>query len=122
MATNNWWDNIPENGILCKEKSSGAIVRIIGKTNHVDFDMVFDDCVSRHTYDPEELTPLTAAEIWQFMPWYQIETAPPRNSNILGVEKYGGIVACHVYADGTIKEGDYKIQLIKWQPLPLVQS
>ena len=80
------------------------------------------DGISKHHFDIDQLSPLTAAEIWQFMPWYPIETAPPRNTNILGVEKYGGIVACHVYADGTIKEGDYKIQLIKWLPLPEVQS
>ena len=76
MNEKKWHENIPERGMLCKEKSSGSIVRIIGETDHVDFDMVFDDSMRRHVYDPDELTLLTAAEWWDFAPWQDMKDAP----------------------------------------------
>lgn len=72
MATNNWWDNIPENGILCRD-NAGLLVKIVPCDKDGDDYYALnddEDCISScgDGYYHEELTPLTAAEIWQFMP------------------------------------------------------
>jgi len=124
----NWYENTPEKGVLCKENSSGSIVRIIGKTDHINFDMVYDDSIRRHVYDPEELTPLTAAEWWQFAPWQDMKDAP-RDGSLMFImcENREFHIGC--YDD----DGDYDVPIniygdteltraIKWLPLPKVQS
>jgi len=112
-----WHENIPENGVLCKEKSSGSIVRIMGKSNLLD-SMVVDDCRRRNHFGTDELTPLAAEEWWKFAPWMDMDSAPTGTAKFLGMLENGEIVECHIYKSGIIKNGDFVVKLIKWLPLP----
>lgn len=87
-----WYKNIPLNGMLCKEKISGHIVRIMKKSEYYH-GLVLDDCFRENLFDIDELTPLTAAEIWDLMPWQDMETAPCDGSHIIVRDKYG--ITCH---------------------------
>ena len=89
-----WHEEIPPQGVLRKEISSGSIVRIIGKS-HKHNGFVVDDCLTPNAFDVAELTPLTAQEWWEFAPWQSIETAPIDTPIIIMVK---GVVQDAVYA------------------------
>jgi len=110
-----WHENIPENGVLCKEKSSGSIVRIMGKSNLLD-SMVMDDCRRRNHFGTDELTPLTAAEFWGVAPWRDMDGE--LEGQVIGMLENGEIAECYIYKSGVIKSGDFVVKLIKWLPLP----
>jgi len=95
MSKKKWHENIPAGGVLCKENSSGSIVRIIGKSN-LDDSMVIDDCVSSHHFYHDELTPLTAAEWWEFAPWKDMDSAP-RDEPML------------IIANGVVQQGVFAV-------------
>jgi len=105
-----WHENIPENGVLCKEKSSGSIIRIMGKSNLLD-SMLMDDCRSRNHFGTDELTPLTAEEIWKLMPWQDIDSAPI-NTVIITMDNDG--VVNPITLRGIAQCSFFK----KWLPLP----
>lgn len=109
-----WNENIPPQGVLCKEKSSNSIVRVMGKSNIHDA-MVVDDCISRNHFDIDELTPLTAFEWWGFAPWQDMKDAPLYVA-IVVMLKNGKIQTTSLVAE--IERDNYK----KWMPLPTAQS
>jgi hypothetical protein len=108
-----WHENIPENGVLCKEKSSGSIVRITEKSCSIK--LVIDDRSKRHVYDPDELTPLTAAEWWDFAPWQDMKDAP-LFVDIMVHKNNGKVFSARLVAE--FERDNYK----KWLPLPQVSK
>ena len=68
-----WFESIPEKGILCKEKGRNTYHLI----TEIDKDYNMDECErTADGIDVDDLTPLTAEDIWQFMPWQPMDTAP----------------------------------------------
>jgi len=117
-----WHENIPENGVLCKEKSSGSIVRIMGKSNLLD-SMVMDDCRSRNHFGTDEMTPLTAAEWWEFAPWNGMGKSVPANNNFLVMTRHREIATVYLSKHGTIRREHSGSEILikdclKWLPLP----
>jgi len=76
MEMKKWHENIPKNGVLCKQLDGSY--KLITSIEH---DYHLNDCttygVSEYGEDDiEDLSPLTAAEWWDFAPWLDIESAP----------------------------------------------
>jgi hypothetical protein len=115
MNEKKWNENIPDGGVLCKENSSGSIVRILSKSNLFN-GMVMDDCVSKNHFDTDELTPLTAEEWWQFAPWQDMDSAPLLTQIFISGERdfEDGTVFNIVMLHDDEQRGWYK----KWLPLP----
>jgi len=68
-----WYENIPQQGVLCKESGTGFIFA-------VSHEMV---STAPSLKDIDRLTPLTAAEWWQFAPWQSMSSAPRDGSLLL---------------------------------------
>jgi len=118
MINKIWHENIPENGVLCKEKSSGSIVRIMGKSNLLDI-MVMDDCRRRNHFGTDELTPLAAEEWWKFAPWQDIDSAP-RDGTLIFIH-HNKSSCIGYYSDGFFIADANDCEIlspIKWLPLP----
>lgn len=82
MSNKEWFEEIPPQGVLCKEKSSGNIVKIIDKSHKHD-GFVIDDCLTPNIYDPIELTNIASQERGKFAPWQLIETSPKTGKKVL---------------------------------------
>ena len=107
-----WHENIPENGVLCKQ--SNGSYKVITEIEH---DYHFDDCttygVSEYGEDEiEDLTPLTAKEIWQFMPWQDMDSYPRDASRCFVRYKNSGWIDLKVPTEVDIRDD------IEWLPLP----
>lgn len=123
-----WHKNIPPQGTLCKSKDDGEIVRALWydeesdlvTSDKTDFE---GDKTLFYTYD---LAPLTAAEIWQFMPWQPMGTAPKDGSEFTAYSRDKGMV-CTAYYDNEDDcfftdwrgKGNYhSVYDFVWIPLP----
>jgi len=85
--------------------------------------MVVDDCVSQTDFDIDELTPLTAAEMWEFMPWQDMKDAP-HDGWFLVIENCTGEIkrAKRYLDDEFIDDHNTRIVFKKWLPLPQVSK
>ena len=118
-----WYEQIHSQGVLCKHIWDGEIVKAVSYedendlilTDKTDFDGDKDKFV------PSDLTPLTAAEIWQFMPWKPIETAPIDESVFIS-NKIDKFLIGSLCADGRVisAAGNYMFNIngCYWLPLP----
>jgi hypothetical protein len=122
----NWYENIPPQGVLCKNKVDGEVIKVLSYnaendyvlSNKIDFEG------DKEIFYPSDLTPLTAEEIWQFIPWnYPVNT--PENMPFLGQFSYeigssfiiqSVRVGNHYY--NTEADAMEDCKLIKWIPLP----
>jgi hypothetical protein len=108
-----WYENIPAGVILCRKK--GGSVRLINfVSNELGFFLNGVDLC--HGIPLVELTPITAAEWWDFAPWRTMDSAPRDGSEILLL--FGNRVIltnCADYSFWTEKENFHPI---KWLPLP----
>jgi len=104
-----WHENIPENGLLATNRH-GVLVIVNNKKGDI---VIYNNSIE--TY-PENLTPLTSDEIWKFMPWQDVNSAPRDGSEILLLFENGVIATnCADYSFWTEKRILYPI---KWMPLP----
>jgi len=131
MSKKKWHESIPAGGVLCKENSSGSIIRIMGKVKSSDFFMLFDDCTSKHYFGMDELTPLTAAEWCDFAPWQDMKGAQ-KDTLFLALLKNGNVIPAYISS----VHGDIGIRLVNgeideiypanyfkgWLPLPQVSK
>ena len=125
-----WHENIPENGVLC-EDDNGNLVKIVPCDKDGDDYYALnddEDCISscRDGYHHDDLTPLTSEEIWQFMPWQDIDSAP-RVGEFLVQTKLFEIVTVYYSKNGVLRRkhcGNVMLEkdCIGWLPLPQVQS
>lgn len=127
MNDKKWYENIPENGVLCK-CSDGSYKLITSIEN--DYHM--DDCTIYGVSDFGEdeidyLTPLTADEWWKFAPWQDMDSAPRDGSDITAITKDSGGKICTAYYDPEEEcfitdfksNGNfYRVFDFKWLPLP----
>jgi len=108
-----WHENIPENGVLCK-KTNGAvrlIKSVIGNVAYFD-----NQCNGIHV---DDLTPLTAAEWWDFAPWKDMKDAPP-NDRILILCENGNIETAFPLNKGIWQgcNSGFNYTPVKWLPFP----
>ena len=119
MEQNNWWDNIPENGVLCKD-DSGDLQLITSAKGIFGFRSL------DYGYPLSKLTPLTAAEIWQFMPWQSMDSAPRDGKRIIIICKGGHFDVGYWNLEDDCFKSLISLAKIyhaaKWLPLPEVQS
>lgn len=111
-----WYENIPKKGMLCKVKSSDTVVVIVSSKQN-PFNSVNFICKDKDGFyvTHDELTPLTSEEIWQFMPWQGMDSAP-MNKPMLVTNNQDNVFSTVLFAE--IERDCYK----KWLPLPQVQS
>jgi len=112
MSEKEWYENIPAGGVLCKHKN-GTTVLIKTAVGKWGFDM---SSLNSHFLD--ELTPLTAAEMWEFMPWLDMDSAPS-GTHILLIDSNGHVGSGFIYqTDAELKCSVCNFHPIKWLPLP----
>ena len=65
-----WYEQIPQQGVLSKHTSNGEIIKTV--SYEVESNLILTDKTDfdgdKERFEPSDLIPLTAAEIWQFMP------------------------------------------------------
>jgi len=113
-----WFESIPEKGILCKEKGRNTYHLI----TEIDKDYNMDDCeITADGIDVDDLTPLSAKDVWKFMPWQPMETAP-ENEKFFARAKTGEPyrIAWRSKAVATVIMTDMGIMFepFEWLPLP----
>jgi hypothetical protein len=105
-----WLESIPENGTLVRVKDgvfNEIIVlhpRYIKKFGKEQLAAVLEEC-----------TPLTANEIWQFMPWNAIDSAPT-GIRVMVINKHDSLQIVTIWKDS--ERSKYK----KWLPLPVIPN
>jgi len=99
-----WHENIPENGVLCKDDNGD--IQLITEAKGIFGFRGLD-----YGYPLSKLTPLTAEEIWQFMPWQDMDSAPI-NVAIIAMDNDG--VVKPITLRGIAQCSFFK----KWLPLP----
>jgi len=102
-----WYENIPENGVLCK-KSTGAIRLITSVSNNIAYFDGDNKCNGIHV---EDLTLLTAAEWWDFALWQGMDSAP-LEKEIMVISGTG------IFSVVYFMQESQKKYYIKWLPLP----
>lgn len=70
MSHTEWYKNIPPQGVLCHAKNSMALIKCFDENDDTGIEDNGD------YYHISDLTLLTAAEIWELMPWHDMQTAP----------------------------------------------
>ncbi len=111
-----WHENIHEKGVLCKIKSTGRIILVEGLKGAT---VAVQGGLESY---PEHLTPLTAAEWWDFAPWHDMESAPL--CKIFIVDGYGNVVIGRKYERVcsqfvTCHDNQEIYNPKKWLPLPI---
>ena len=76
-------------------------------------------------YGYEDLAPLTADDMWQFMPWESMDNPVPANNNFLVMTIYKEIVTVYLSKHGAIRREHSGSEILikdclKWLPLPTV--
>lgn len=107
-AGKKWHENIPKNGVLCRENTMGGVVRITGKSNLYQGNVM--DGVSKRHFDIDDLTPLTAAEWWKFAPWQDMDSAP--NNTPIFVRYDDGLVSIEIALNWAVRKN-----IVAWLPL-----
>jgi hypothetical protein len=120
-----WHENIPPQGVFCRFSSDESLFILIkDKQDFLEF-------LSDYTYQPEDLTPLTAAEMWQFMPWQGIKDAPEIDKFIAKIKwididddcvRYTYCMAwrSEISKSGFMRDGVHPLyESFEWLPLPL---
>jgi len=123
-----WHENIPTQGVLCKVKTSGSIVRITGESNLYEGELM--DGIGKRHFEIDNLTPLTAAEWWKFAPWQDMKDAPRDGSEFTAYNKEKGMICTAYYdnedncfyTDWRGKGNAHAVYDFVWLPLPTVQS
>lgn len=103
-----WHKNIPAQGVLCKWLDSIIRIMSFDSDGFLYDDNETDYCGS----DLDYIRPLTAEEIWGFMPWQDIKTAPAFET-ILVIDDRGKAFPTAFMDENDIKLSRYK----KWLPL-----
>jgi hypothetical protein len=115
MEKKKWHENIPENGVLCRHKD-GRTLLIKTAGDEWGFDVS-----SANSHYLNDLTPITAAEWWDFAPCQNMESAPI-NIDILIDIGGGKLVIGRGYKDIFITpQGAIINNPVKWIPLPQVR-
>jgi len=104
MSNKKWHENIPENGVLCKDYS--GIIKLIIASNMYDGWTNSGEFIAL-----ENLTPLTAQEWWDFAPWQGMDSAPIETELLAS---RNGIFSV-VYFMQESQKKSYE----KWLPLPV---
>lgn len=113
MSNEEWHKEIPPQGKLCKLEN-GDIVKIAKARFSDQYGVYLVE--SEHNYfSLDAVTPLTTEEIWQFMPWQDMDSAPIDEWII--VTRKNGEVDTHIFHWGYQKSND---GFLKWLPLPKV--
>jgi len=114
MKNKEWYENIPEQGVLCKSKDNFIL-------NIIDYEI--DDflviCDRHEAYPIEYITPTTPQEWFAFAPWnYDMNSAPKDGTLILLKNSYNYVDIAYSYLRGWATTGDdYFNNPIAWLPL-----
>ena len=104
----NWADNIPEQGVLCKDGDVFSLV--VTKLNYKPVVVMY----SGEERLVNELTPITPKEWWQFAPWQDMDSIPTDGTKVL-IKESG------LHENEYVFIGDSNspsICAIAWLPLP----
>ena len=113
MKDKKWYDDIPPGGVLCYAPN-GMMTNIILVTK--DSKAWNGDS---NYFIVDELTPLTAAEWWDFAPWQDVKDAPQTGWFLVIENCTGKIQLAKRYLDDEfIDEFNQSIVFKKWLPLP----
>jgi len=107
-----WHENIPENGVLCKDDNGDTQLITEAKG-------IFGFRGLDYGYPLSKLTPLTAEEWWKFAPWQGMDSAPRDGSLILIMTDKSSCIG--YYSDGFFIADTNDCEIlspIKWLPLP----
>lgn len=122
-----WYKEIPENGVLCKDCFNGYVLVIPVNEDNERVLCDNEDCVTTMGagYHHDDLTPITAQEWWEFAPWRNIRTVPS-NENVFVIAN-GVFQYCPCQFDGKYWLDIYGDIIedffpTKWLPLPKVES
>ena len=117
MSIKKWHDDIPDGGVLCKRKN-GEIVLITHLSG------IYKDATTPNgnTFVTRNLTPLTAAEWWDFAPWQDMDSAPRDGSRVLLLSVSGRIEIGYFYNNCWHDLGNSRLDAKFWLPLPQVSK
>lgn len=117
MTDKKWYENIPENGVLCRYLGCDGshFVHIKDRTDLNEF------CLDYGLND-EDIKPIAPNEFWQFAPWQDLKDAPAKQEIlvefvidsekfIIQVSKIDNEFYNHLGQEITANP-------IKWLPLP----
>jgi len=95
MSNKEWYEEIPRNGVLCKNQH-GLMINAVEVVHGVAFN------AEENGLSVRDLTPVTVQEWWDFAPWQPIEDAPVIDAEYL-----------LLFSDGTILVRDRKFSFSK---------
>jgi len=101
-----WHENIPENGVLCKDDTGE--IQLITKVKGIFGFRGLD-----YGYPLSKLTPLTADEFWDFAPWRDMRDAPEKQKILI---LFSDSVTRIMYFNPEML--NYDAYPVKWMSLP----
>ena len=113
MNDKKWYENIPEQGVLCKSIYGVILIKSHITEKYVDgyvVEYLIDD--DGNQFNINEVTPLTPQEWWQFAPWQDVDENTPKNTPVLTIDNYG-VIGIEQYLYWGYLKGTRK-----WLPLP----